>query len=260
METAKLVDDIAPPLDAALTRALISEFLDIERRYVLGDWEPATLNGGQLAEIGARIVYHIDSGTVNRTKGLDACLSYVEDPQNSNSHAFPTSKDAKHLCRALRLIWKLRSQRGAVHIDPSYTANELDSDLIVSVSRWIVSEILRIFWSGDTTAVAAAIREIIRYEVPAILEIDGRSLVLRTDCTPEEEILLLIHNAGEEGLARREIGQRAQRSAPNVSNALKKMSSPQKREIIKRRDGRFVLTPNGTKRIHDELSKKLTLQ
>lgn len=259
MDTKALIAEIVPPLDEVLARGLVTEFIDIERRYVLGDWEPATLNGGQFAEIAARIIYHIDSGNLNRTKHFDDCMKYVDDHTDSNKHSFPDRKDAKHLGRALRLIYKLRSQRGAVHIDPAYNANELDSMLIVSVSRWIVSEILRIFWSGDTSKVAQAIREIIRFEVPAIIKIDGRTLVLRTDCTPDEEVLLLIHNAGEEGLTRLEIGKRAMTSAPNVSKALTKLSSPKKRQIFKRTDGTYVLTPNGAKYIHDELSGQLSL-
>ena len=125
-----------------------------------------------------------------------------------------------------RTLYKFRSQRGAVHIDPDYNANELDSMLVISLARWIVSEILRIFWSGDTTIVATTIREIVRYEVPAILTIDNQFLVLHTDCSVEEEILLLLHNAGEKGMSRTEIGKSIPKAAPQITRAIQLLASP----------------------------------
>ncbi len=260
MNIDALIGKISPPIDGNLATALVAEFIALERRFVLGDWEPATLDGGQFAEVASRIVYHIDSGILNRRKGVNACLNYIEDTQgHGGSHAFPNGRAARHICKALRMIYKFRSQRGAIHIDNEYTANELDSTLILSVVRWVMSEILRIFWTSDTSEVARAIREIIRYPVPSILEFDGRSLVLRTDCTAEEEILLLLHDSGEGGLSRRQIGESAMRSSQAVTNSLTALSSPAKRQIVKQSDGQFLLTPNGTRRIYDELSEKLSL-
>ena len=259
MNIDSLVGKISPPLDRSLATALLTEFVDLERRFVLGDWEPATLNGGQFAEVSSRIIYHLDSGTLNPRKGLDPCLAYIEDDRNSNKHSFPNRRSALHLCKALRLIYKFRSQRGAIHIDPDYTANEIDSTLVLSLSRWVMSELLRIFWSGNPSEIAKTIRAIVRYPVPAVFEIDGRSFVLRTDCTAEEEIVLLLHNAGEAGLSRAEIGKAAMKSAPAVTNALNALCSSDRRQVVKRNSGQYLLTPNGVKRLHEEISNKLSL-
>src|SRR6185437_1840320 len=248
---------VSPPLDNQLAESLIKEFLDLERRFVLADWEPATLNGGQFAEIAARIIYHIDATNPNRRKSVDDCLGYVEDEKNQ--HAFPHRRTALHLCRVLRTIYKFRSQRGAVHIDPDYTANEMDSTLIMSLARWTMSELLRVFWTGPKTGIAQVVREIVRFEVPAILVIDNKPLVLRTDCTVEQEILLLLHNAGERGMTRTLIGQSVPKSAPQVTTALQNLVSPSLREAVKRADGTYILTPNGVKRVLGELGDKLSL-
>lgn len=259
MDSQTLLSYLSPPLDRILSSKLLEEFVDIERRFVLGEWEPATLNGGQFAEIAARLIYHIDSGNLNKRKDVDSCLSYVEDSNNTNVHSFPHRRSALHLAKILRTLYKLRSQRGAVHIDPDYNANELDSMLVISLARWIVSEILRIFWSGDTTIVATTIREIVRYEVPAVLTVDNQFLVLHTDCSVEEEVLLLLHNVGEKGMSRTEIGKSIPKSAAAITRAIQLLTSPNFREIILRKDGNYILTPNGSKRIQSELSTKLSL-
>jgi len=232
----------------------------LERRCFLGDWEPATLDGGQFAEIASRIIYHIDSGTLNPRKDLNECLSYIEDEGQSRSHAFKPRRTALHLARVLRTIYKFRSQRGAIHIDPDYTANELDATLVISCVRWVMAELLRVFWAGPPGEVARAVREIVRFQVPAVLNIDGRSIVLRTDCTAEEEVLILLHSAGEDGLGRDAIGRGVQKSAPSVTRALQALISPSRREVVKKANGNYMLTPNGQKRIREKLVGKLMIR
>ncbi len=253
---SKVISDLCPPLDGKLVELLVDEFVSQEKRYVLGDWEPAELDGGQFAEIASRIIYHVDSGNLNLRKGVDGCLKYIEN--DSNSHCFPNRRSSLHLCRIIRAIYKFRSQRGAVHIDPDYMANELDSTLIIENVRWVMSEILRIFWNGDRTEVSRIIKEILRYDLPAVFEIEDRRLLLRTDCSVEEEILILLYNSGEQGLSRKKLGEAIPKAASSVTNSLRKLCSARKREIAKRGGG-FIITPLGTKRIHEDLAEKLTL-
>lgn len=253
----QLLQKISPPLDGGLVARLFSEFVAMERYFVLGNWEPTTLDGGQFCEVAAQIIYHVDSGNLNRRKTLDSCLKYVEDGNNTNAHRFPDKQASRHLCHAIRTVYKFRSQRGAIHIDPNYTANEMDSTLVVGLSRWIISEILRIFWSEDRDEIARVIREITRYKVPSVLVTDGRHLVLRTDCTVAEEILLLLHNTGEAGMTRQVIGKSVPKAPAAVSKAIKKLSID--RAILHKSNDRYVLTPKGVKFVSEKLSGKLTL-
>jgi hypothetical protein len=257
LDKGALLSALAPPLDSKLTEQLLDEFVSLEKRFVLRDWEPATLDGGQLAEAGARIVYHQDSTTLNSRKPLDDCLSYVEDPKNQNRHSFPDRRSSIHLCKVLRSIYKFRSTRGAVHIDPVYTANHLDSKFVLENARWVLSEILRVFWTGDRARVAAAIRQIVQYDIPAIGEFDGNLLVQRTDCSPEEEVLILLHYVGEAGLSRRDLGRFVRSSPPSVTRAVQGLE--QKRQIVALKTGAFRLTDLGIRRVLSDLAAKLAL-
>lgn len=260
MDAQQLISQLSPPLDRQLIGTLIDEFISMKRRYFLTDWEPATLDGGQFSEIAAHLLYHMDSGNLNRRKRLNQCLKYIEDETGQNAHGLTPRKTSLHLCKVLRTIYKFRSQRGAIHIDPDYTANEMDSAMLIANVRWIMSELLRVFWSGSQNDIARVIREITRYEVPAVLELDDRHLVLRTDCNVEEEILILLHNAGETGLDRTQLGKSIPKAAPTVSNAISRLVAPTKREVVKRAsDNKYILTPNGDKRVLEELAEKLSL-
>lgn len=253
-----IVHHISPPLDSLLTKQLIDEFVSMERHYIQRDWEPTELDGGQFSEILARILYHIDSGNLNQSKSLDDCLKYIENEQVS--HTIKPRNDASHLARVLRTIYKFRSQRGAVHISPHYTPNHMDSKFMIESVRWCINEVLRIFWQGDREKVAKTIRELLQFDIPCIGQFEDILLVQRTDLTAEEEILVLLHYAGEIGFSRYELGRYTQYSASSVTKALQKLSSSQYRQIIVLSNERYRLTDLGSKRLREELADKLLLQ
>jgi len=255
-----LINSVSPPLDRTLTEQLISEYVSQESRFILRDWEPSTLDGGQFAEVAARIIYHIDSGNLNRRRTVDKSLDYVEDPKQSNKHRFPERKASLHLAKVLRTIYKFRSDRGAIHIDPQYSANELDSKLVIECVRWVMAEILRSFWNSERSEVARAIREIIQYEVPAVGLFEGKLLVQRTDLSIDDEMLVLLHHAGSTGLSRTQLGQYIPKDAPTISRAIKRISSPNARNITRLSDGNYVLTGLGARKVLLELADKLRVQ
>ena len=88
-------------------------FISLERRFIQRDWEPAQLDGGQFCEVPARILCHQDSGNLNPGKDHDECLTYIEDQKGQNTHAITPHRDALHLAKVLRTIYKFRSQRAA---------------------------------------------------------------------------------------------------------------------------------------------------
>lgn len=259
IEKHSLIKRLSPPLDALLAGQLLDEFISLERRFVLRDWEPAELDGGQFAEVLARIVYHVDSSHLNQSKAFDECLSYVEDSRTSNSHNITPRQTALHLARVLRTIYAFRSKRGAVHISPTYTANHMDSKLMIECARWCLNETLRIFLQADAEEVAKAIRELLQFEVPCVGKFENALLVQRTDLGAEEEILVLLHYAGDSGFSRKEIGQHARCSPSTVTQTLQRLTSPTKRQVVVLGNGNYRLTDLGAKRIRENLAEKLLL-
>lgn len=259
LDIKSLLNEICPPLEEQLCEQLIKEFLSLEKRYILHDWEPATLDGGQFAEAAARILYHQDSNNLNQRKSVNKCISYVEDSSNSNEHNYPDRKSALHTAKVLKTIYKFRSDRGAVHIDPDYSANQLDSKLVLENARWALSEILRVFWNGNREIIAKTIRGLLQFEVPIVAEFSGKLLVQRTDCSIEEEVVILLHYVGETGLSRKELGNFVQASPSSITNALKKLSSRNFRRVIRISSGNYRLTDPGIKYVLSEISNKLAM-
>jgi hypothetical protein len=257
-QKAALIRRLSPPVDALLAEQLLDEFISLERRFVLRDWEPAELDGGQLAEVLARIIYQADSGTLNPGKPFDECAKFVEDERNP--HRLLPRQTALHIMKVLRTIYKFRSARGAVHISPTYSANQMDAKLMMECSRWTVLESFRLFLQEPPEEVAKLVREILQFDVPCVGKFEDILLVQRTDLSTEEEILVLLHYGGEAGYDRREIGRHAKRSAPRITEALKTLASPSLRQILQLPSGKYRLTDLGSKRVRDQLAEKLLLE
>jgi hypothetical protein len=260
VDKATLVLHLAPPLDPDLTTALAEEFISLERRFIQRDWEPAQLDGGQFCELLARILYHQDSENLNRNKDLDDCLKYIEDSDGNHNHSIDPRRDALHLAKILRSTYKFRSQRGGVHISPLYKPNHMDSKVIIEMVRWSFAETLRIFWKGtDREQIAKAIRELLTFDVPCIGKFEEVIMVQRTGLSAEEEILVLLHYAGEQGFTRTELGKYAMQKAPAVTTAIQKLTSSELRQVVPLNSGRYRLTDLGSKRIREKLPDKLLI-
>ena len=258
IEKQAILVRISPPLDNLLATQLVDEFVSAERRFIQRDWEPAELDGGQFCEILGRILYHMDSGNLSAAKPFDECVKYLEN--NQAPHGLTPRQDALHLGRVLRTIYKFRSQRGAVHISPTYTPNHMDSKLVIECVRWAMNETLRLFWQGDRERTAKAIREVLQFDVPCIGVFEDVIIVQRTDLQAEEELLVLLHYAGEIGFTRSELGQHSLASAPSVTRALQTLVSPAKRQAVLLGNGRYRLTDLGSRRIRNELAGRLLVE
>lgn len=254
---AALLSKLCPPLDLELTTQLVDEFVSLQKRFALRDWEPAQLDGGQFCELLGRILYHQDSGNSNRAKDLSKCLEYLES--DSNIHRIVPRHDAIHLAKVIKTIYKFRSQRGAVHISPNYKPNHMDAKLVADCVHWCFAEVLRVFGSGDRDTIARYVRELLSFSVPSIGQFGNTVMVQRVGLKPEEEILLLLHYAGDDGFSRRKLGEYAQLTPPQVTKGLQALASPRTRQVIAIENGNYRLTDLGSKRVLEELAEHLSL-
>jgi hypothetical protein len=258
IDRQSLIREMSHTVDCLLVTQLVDEFISAEKRYVLRDWEPLELDGGQFSEVAARILYTVDTGNVNRSKDLDECLKRIEN--DALPHSFPVRRDALHISRVLRTIYKFRSQRGAVHISPTYSPNQLDARFVLEAVKWVFAEFVRIFWNGDREEAAKAVREIVSYEVPAVKAYDGRLFVQRTDLTAEEEILIILFQCGDDGASRADIGRWAMCSAPSVTRSLQKLVASNSRQVILLGSGNYQLTDLGIRRVKTKMADKLLIR
>lgn len=253
MTPTELKTALAAVVDPQLANQLIDEAVSLEETFLLRKWKYSELDGGRFTEVAARIVYSADSRNLSRTKSVDDCLKYVDNDQVV--HSFPERQGAIHLAKVLRAIYKLRSQRGAVHVSPTYTANEIDSRLIVECVRWVLADLLRVFVTTDREQVAVTIRDLARFPQPIIRRYDDVPLLQSVAFTTEEEILAhLLHD--DDGMTTSTLISVIPKDASGVRRAIKALSAAKSRQLIER-GGRWFITDLGITRIEKRINRDL---
>lgn len=252
----QLVQDLSTIVDPYFAQAAVESYVEMQQRFLAGDWQPTELDGGRFCEAISRCLLQVDTGKIDHFK-LPGKVR--EDLLNKSMPHQLGSKDRYHLAKVIEVVYKFRSDRGAVHISAEYTANYMDSMLVLHASKWIFAEFLRIIWNQDRKIVAETIAQIVQLEHSVIHELDGKPLVLARGISATDEVLLLLYHATNNRLSRAELREHAASQKPqNVNVAVSR--------LIKSKDIRPVsgdevaLTPNGQKRILEQIMPKLTLQ
>jgi hypothetical protein len=253
VSSQQLVDELSLMLDPTLVRQAIESYGEVQQRFLGGDWGPAELNGGRLCEAVSRCLYQMDTGRVSHSKSVGEIRKHLlDDTQPHNL----SGKDRYHIAKVVEVVYKFRSDRGAVHISPVYNANYMDSMLILHSAKWILAEFLRLAWNKDEEAIAATIAQLVQLEHSLIHELDGQPLVLARGISAPEEVLLLLNHAPNNRLTRLELQKQVANQKPqNVSTAVARLID---RKDIRPLDDEVALTPNGQHRIIVEILPKLT--
>lgn len=251
----QLIIELSTIVDPALARSAVESYVEMQQRYLVGDWQPAELDGGRLCEAVARCIHQLDTGSVTHSKLPGKICERLEDETPGVAHKLNV-KDRHHIAKALSVVYKFRSDRGAVHISPLYTANEMDSVLVLHVGKWIFSEFLRLAWNKDRQVIADAIARIVRLEHSLIHELDGKPLVLVKGISAPYEVLLLLNHATGNRLTRAQLREQATRQKPNNVNVA--VTRLIKDKAIRDVGGDEVaLTPIGQKKIVEEIMPRL---
>jgi hypothetical protein len=251
LTAAQLIHELSAIVDAALAKAIVESYVETQQRYLIGDWGPTELDGGRLCEAAARCIHQLDTGSVTHTKLPGKITERLVDESVTTSHRL-NIKDRHHLAKAISIVYKFRSDRGAVHISPDYTANEMDSVFVLHAGKWILSEFLRIAWNKDRDTIAQAIARIVRLEHSLIHELDGKPLVLVKGISAPNEILLLLNHATGNRLTRAKLREQATHQKPaNVNIAINRLLED--KAIREAEHDEIVLTPIGQKKIVQEL-------
>jgi hypothetical protein len=256
----ELISDLSQWLDPANARVVITEYLGLQKRFIAGDWQPAELKAGRLCEAVARCVLQVDREVVDHRLSVARITEKLRDETVTH---YLSRRQREHVLKAIGLIYKFRSDRGAVHISPKLTANYMDSMLVVHCGKWLLAEFLglaflRYSWAASENELAELIEQLVQLEHSLVHEIDGKPLVLAKGISALDEVLILLFWEPNNRLTRGEIRQFASGQAPqNIALAITRLLKS--KEIRASGDSEIALTPNGQKRIIEAILPRLAL-
>lgn len=256
LTTAQLIQGLSATVDPAFARQAVESYVEMQQRYIAGDWKPTELDAGRLCEAAARGMYHLDTGTITHSQMPADIIRKLTDSDGVTRPHQIDAKERLHIAKAIETVYKFRSDRGPVHISPKFSANGMDSMFVVHASKWILAEFLRLAWKQDRDAVGAVIEQLVQIETPLIHVLDGKPMVLPKHISAPEEILLLLQHAPNNRYTRAEVRQYATNRKPQTVGVA--ISRLLKEKDLRFADGDTVaLTPNGRKRVMETIIPKL---
>lgn len=182
-------------IPAALRDELVAALNEIERNYRERRWEPSELNGGKLCEICYTIVRgHVDGKYPARAAKprnmADACKAL----EQLDSSKFPRSLRIQ-IPRVLIALYEVRNNRGVGHVGGDVNPNAMDAAFVLSSSKWLVAELIRVFHEVGTEEAERAVEALIERASPVIWQLGDMRRVLATGLSMKNMTLLLLYHA-----------------------------------------------------------------
>lgn len=183
-------DQALSSIPEGLRHPLIEEFSNIVNNYMERKWLPAELSGGRFCEIVYTIIDGYSSGQfqTSPTKPrnfVDACRRL------ENNANMPRSLQIL-IPRLLPALYEIRNNRNVGHVGGDVDPDHMDSSAVVSISSWILAELIRVF-HGVTTEEAQELVDLIAERRSQIVwKSANMRRVLKPDLQLKDQILILL--------------------------------------------------------------------
>jgi len=239
-------------IPVTLSAELISEFQKIERNFREARWEPSELSGGKLSEVAYCILKgHIDG----------AFPAHASKPPNMVDACKALEKSGAQFSRSIRIqiprvliaLYEIRNNRGVGHVGGDVDPNHMDAVCVLHMSKWVVSELVRIFHGVTTEEATAIVNALADRELTLLWKIGDVTRVLDTSLSMTDQMMLLLYGAPT-GLTEAELIKSVEHSNLSVfrRDVLRKLHK--KRRIEYDESARkATISPSGSKYVEDEL-------
>jgi hypothetical protein len=95
--------------------------------------------------------------------------------------------------RRLIALYEVRNNRGVGHVGGDVTPNQVDAVLVVSMAKWIVAALVRVFHEADVSIASAALDALTEREIPSVWEVDGKRRVINSKPRMQSKLLILLY-------------------------------------------------------------------
>lgn len=210
--------------DSALVKSLLRSYVELKENFYLGKHKPTEMEAGHFVEAVRRLVQQEETGTFTP---LGKKLPVFDNKELQRLESATSLYDSFrfHIPRALKLIYQIRSKRGAGHLAGEVNPNYMDSLLVVSVCDWVMAELVRLN-SEDVSPQEAQnmVDNLAKRRIPLVQEIAGYPKILDPTLNIPKQIRALLYIRSDEGASVQELQQWIKStSKTNLLQALKRL-------------------------------------
>lgn len=193
-QASLLRDELLANLPTGLREELLIAYGEILRNFRERRWEPSELNGGKLCEIAYSILKgHVSNRFPTKASKpanmVDSCRALEREAASS-----PRSIKIQ-IPRMLIALYEVRNNRGVGHVGGDVDPNHMDATCVVAMSKWIMSELVRVFHGVTTDEASAAVDSIVERTLPTVWKVGTNLRVLSPSMSMRDRTLMLLYHS-----------------------------------------------------------------
>jgi len=182
-------DQALTTIPEELRKPLIDEYSNIQRNYLERRWTPSELSGGKFCEIVYSILEGYSTGNyplspVKPPTFVDACRALETIVANPRSFQIL-------IPRILPALYEIRNNRGVGHVGGDVDSNHIDALAVVSISSWIIAELIRVFHNVDIQDAQKIADSLVDRRIPLVWQSGDIRRVLQPTLNFRKQVLLL---------------------------------------------------------------------
>lgn len=176
-------------------KPLLDEYNTIIQNYFEQRWSPSELSGGRFSEIVYSIIHSLISN------------SFPSSPQKPRNmvEACKRLENETALCRSFRILiprmlpvlYEIRNNRNVGHVGGDINPNQMDSQTVLTLSNWILAEMVRVLHNIDIIEAEKIVSIITEKRIPLIWSDKDIKRVLNPKMSLKDQILLLLASSNE---------------------------------------------------------------
>lgn len=187
--------NLLSPLPHGLRDPLLKEYDNISRNFMERRWAPSELSGGKFCEIVYTILDGYASGAFPSKPHkprdfVTACKSL--ESRITSPRSFQIL-----IPRFLPALYEIRNNRGVGHTGGDVDSNHMDATAVLSMSSWVLAELIRVFHNVSITDAQSAVDIIVERRLPLVWVDGDMRRVLNPGLRLKDQIILLIGSCSD---------------------------------------------------------------
>lgn len=192
---ADLEQELSIHLHVDLVKELLEDYQDLKQRYRLRDLGPAVTAAGRFCEDAMKCIIYFKEKQMTSKMGLKFKRKYNE----IMGYPSPTDTIEEYKYRLIpevaNAIYLIRNKKRGQHSRGEELLH-IDLHYLVKACDWILASLLFVSHGVSEDEAIEMMNSILQYDMPLVQEIDGYSVLTRTDLDIQDALLILLFSFG----------------------------------------------------------------
>lgn len=190
VERNKLESALAQQVPNDVLEKMLDEYQHIKQQFFLRKFQPSELNGARFAECVLRLLEYLDTG---KYTPFGKSLNSETIVNRISNNTMLKEAIRSFIPRLTRVILDVRNKRDVAHVGGEVSPNYSDSLFVVQAVDWILTELIRHFYSCTMDEAQRIINSINEVRIPIVAEIDGFVRVQDTSLDARMKALVVLY-------------------------------------------------------------------